>query len=306
MKILYVVHDFFPRYYGGTERYVLNLARQMQRMGHEAQVLTYGLTDPAEDFPETLGAMLSRSYTYGGLPVVSVRHRQIPEDIGFRIADDEVVDAVKRLLAASGCDVVHIAHPMRLAACYRAARETGVGVVLTLTDFWLLCPRGRFFKPDYTPCNSPEEGKKCVRDCEVHSSVRDRYRQARRLFEEVDALIAPSRFLIDIYRRCGWTRAIAHVKHGVDYSFVSPLPRQKRANGKLQLGYTGVVTRFKGVDLLLSSFMAVDCPDITLKIYGNVLWDESFRAEIGPLRARGAAAGDGRHRPHGGPLHDAR
>ena len=40
MKISYVVHDFFPKFFGGTERYVLNIAKQMQRMGYNVKVVT--------------------------------------------------------------------------------------------------------------------------------------------------------------------------------------------------------------------------------------------------------------------------
>jgi hypothetical protein len=50
MKILFVVHNFFPKFFGGTERYVLNMAKQMQRMGNSVKVLTYGILDPPEIF----------------------------------------------------------------------------------------------------------------------------------------------------------------------------------------------------------------------------------------------------------------
>ena len=45
MRILFVVHQFFPKHYTGTERLVLNLSKQMQRIGHYVKVLTYGITE---------------------------------------------------------------------------------------------------------------------------------------------------------------------------------------------------------------------------------------------------------------------
>jgi len=279
MRILYVLHDFFPRFYGGTERYVLNLAHQMQRMGHQAEVLTYGLDEPDGAFSGAVGAMLERRYVWEGVGVTSLRHRDVPSTIGHRIADDEVTEAVGLFLDSTPVDLVHIAHPMRLAAGIRAIKARSLPLVLTLTDFWLLCPRGRMYKPDYSPCNSPERGQKCVRECNVEASIRERYGHARALFEEADALIAPSSFLIDIFRRCGWERAITQISHGVDYRNVSPLA-PRRGGGKIHIGYIGVVNRFKGVDALLKAFMAASSPNLVLKVYGNIVWDQRLRQEL--------------------------
>ena len=280
MRILYVVHEFFPRFFGGTSRYVLNLAHQMQQMGHHVEVLTYGLDEPADAFPDTVGAMLARSYVHEGIQVHCLRHRVVPPTLGHRISDLEVVAAMDLFLDRAPFDLVHIAHPMRLAACHQALRKRGVPLVLTLTDFWLLCPRGRFFKLDYSPCNSPEGGAKCIRECLVESSIRTRYVEARELFDTAGALISPSQFLIDVFHRCGWRRAISRINHGVDNRFVAPLPSLRRANGKIHVGYTGVVSRFKGVDMLLKAFRAVAAPNLLLRIYGNLLDDGSFISEV--------------------------
>ena len=45
MKVLIVSHQFFPEFYTGTERFSLNLAHQLQRMGHGVEVVTYGVKD---------------------------------------------------------------------------------------------------------------------------------------------------------------------------------------------------------------------------------------------------------------------
>jgi glycosyltransferase involved in cell wall biosynthesis len=174
---------------------------------------------------------------------------------------------------------------MRLASCYLAARRRGVPVVLTLTDFWLPCPRGRFFKLDFSPCSSPEEGRKCIRDCHVPGSVIERYQQARRMFDSVATVIAPSRLSIEAFSRCGWDRPITHISHGVDYRTVRPLPRRTRKAGRVVLGYTGVLKKFKGVDLLLRSFRAVPAKNLELRVYGTHVGDEEFRPELEALAA---------------------
>jgi glycosyltransferase involved in cell wall biosynthesis len=285
MKILYVIHDFFPHYYGGAERYVLNLSHQMQRAGHEVKVLTYGLDEPDDSFDGRRGALLYRTYTYRGVEVLSVRHRQVPADVNFVIDDGDITTGTGLVLDEWAPDVVHFAHGMRLAACAQAARERRVPVVVTLTDFWLACPRGRFFKLDFSPCSSPEEGRKCIRECRVQGAVVGRYAEAVRFFDSADALIAPSRFVIGVFSRFGWARSITHVSHGVDYRFVTPLPPRPRAAGHVRFGYIGVLKKFKGVDLLLRSFAAVPGEAIELRLHGTLAGDEQFRPELEALVA---------------------
>jgi glycosyltransferase involved in cell wall biosynthesis len=285
MRILYVIHDFFPHYYGGAERYVLNLGHQMQRAGHEVRVLTYGLDEPDESFPSTRGPLLYRSYTYRGVEVMSVRHRRVPPDINFIVDDAEVLAGVGEVLADYAPDVVHFAHGLRLSSAAPAAAERGVPVVITLTDFWLACPRGRMFKVDFSPCSSPEEGRKCVRECHAPGAAVERYIQARRVFAEADALIAPSRFVVGVFARFGWTSPIIHVSHGVDFRFVKPLPRRPRGDGGVRFGYIGVLKKFKGIDLLLRSFAAVPGDHLELHLHGTVAGDELFRPELEALVA---------------------
>jgi glycosyltransferase involved in cell wall biosynthesis len=280
MRILYVVHDFFPRYYGGTERYVLNLAHQMQQMGHRTDVLTYGLGEPDGALPETVGAMPARSYVHEGLSVLALRHRSEPPALSHQVADDEVAEAVDLVLDRTRYDIVHVAHPMRLAASSRAVRRRRVPLVLTLTDFWLLCPRTRCYKPDHSHCNSPERGEKCMLECGFGPEIRERYRQAQQLFVEADAVIAPSDLLVDVFRQCDWQRAITKIHHGVSYLPGPVRPAQQLANRKLRVGYTGVVARFKGADHLVRAFTAAAAPNLTLKIYGSIIWDNELRWDL--------------------------
>ncbi len=272
MKILYAVHDFFPNYYGGTERYVLNVAKQMQRMGNSVKVLTYGFGDTPDMFSRR-GDILYRKYVFEGIPVICIRHEVIPPDQGYRIFDDMVEDILD-ILKEEVPDVIHIAHPMRLSSVVSAAKRLGVPVVLTITDFWLLCVRGRFFKPDYSLCNSSDNGRKCKLQCNVDDSIFERNENARTLFDAVDSRIAPSRFLIEVFRANKWDNPIYHINHGVDYKYVVPSSNKRKPGRNLVFAYMGVVSRFKGIDLLINSFMEVQSSNISLHIYGNCVGDD--------------------------------
>jgi glycosyltransferase involved in cell wall biosynthesis len=284
MKILYIVHAFFPHYHGGTERYVLNIAEQMQRMGHTVTVLTYGLAEPVEIFTPDTSGILTYEYVYSGIPVIAVKHRQPSGDMGFRLNYDGILNVLAlllRILRTRKFDMVHIAHPMRLGESYKVAKSLGIPVVLTLTDFWLLCPRGRLYKPDYSLCNSPEEGKKCMRECGYKDAILQQYQEAKTLFDSVDALISPSQLLIDVFSDNDWdTQRIYHIPHGVDYKYANTLNHKDTIPRNIIFGYTGTIGKFKGIDLLIEAFHAVRSSNISLKIYGNLIYDPFFNKTL--------------------------
>jgi glycosyltransferase involved in cell wall biosynthesis len=285
MNILYVVNDFFPLFYGGVERYVLNISKQMQRTGHRVKVLTYGMDDKRNGYSRW-GDMFLKKYLYEQVPVLCVRHDEIPPDIGYRTDDFLMEKHLCDLLQQEHIDIVHVAHPMKLCSVINSAHHLNIPLFLTLTDFWLLCPRGRFFKPDYSPCNSPMEGRKCMKECGADSSVIQRYAHAYALFQKADHIIAPSRFIIKVFEQNGWQKEIALVKHGVDYARIAaPSGRiHRKRNGPLVFGYTGLITRFKGVDLLVQSFKRVKNDKIALHIHGDIykewVWERDFYYEL--------------------------
>ena len=102
MKILYLVHQFYPNAGWGTEKFVLQLAQRMQMAGHTVKVITYDLQPPRPSVAPTrlrylalgapfirkltqklstglrlftrtirkriFGNIVSREYTYDGIP----------------------------------------------------------------------------------------------------------------------------------------------------------------------------------------------------------------------------------------------
>jgi glycosyltransferase involved in cell wall biosynthesis len=108
-----------------------------------------------------------------------------------------------------------------------------------------------------------------------------RYQLAEKLFRAVDRLIAPSRFIAKIFEMNGWHGKINLVRHGVDYRYVKPAERKRRRDeDPIVFGYTGLITKFKGVELLVESFRKVKSDKISLQLYGDVymdwIWEREF------------------------------
>ncbi len=249
-------------------------------MGHGVKVLTYGMDSKDSGYCRR-GDILVKQYIYENVPVISVRHMEIPSDIGYRIFDDLLEKNISAILEDEKTDLIHIAHPMKFSPIVDIGKQLKIPVILILTDFWLLCPRGRFYKPDYSPCNSPMNGKKCIQECGIDSSVLERYKRAEAIFYGADKIIAPSRFIIKVFENNGWKREITLVRHGFEYKCTRRVNNPERTeNGNIVFGYTGLITKFKGVDLLIESFKKVKNNRIILHIYGDIykewVWERAF------------------------------
>src|SRR5262249_28528611 len=102
MRVLYVCHQFFPEYYTGTERYTLELAKLMHRMGHSVAVLTYATK--AFEVQPPAGAAISRwTYEYEGVPAIALRHVDFDRrgglpGVSFEIEDRAIFQEIKRFL----------------------------------------------------------------------------------------------------------------------------------------------------------------------------------------------------------------
>jgi len=62
MKILYVVHQFFPFFHTGSERLTFDTAKQMQKMGHSVTILTYEPNHEIENPPDEFLKFVNLDY----------------------------------------------------------------------------------------------------------------------------------------------------------------------------------------------------------------------------------------------------
>src|SRR5215212_7955393 len=139
MKIVLPVHHFLPRYTAGAELYTYRLAKWLCEHGHTVEVVS--VESISEGRPDQLTVV---SDTYDGIPV----HR-LSFDI-FKAPEREVWDYDNALYYAwfrdywqrTRPDLAHFQAGYLLgAAPLKAAAECNVPVVLTLHDYWFLCPR---------------------------------------------------------------------------------------------------------------------------------------------------------------------
>ena len=269
MKVLQVIHGYPMRYNAGSEVYTQGLAQALAER-HEVQVFT--------------------RQENAFLPEYAMRREADPEDpritlhvINMARARDgyshPVVDHVfAGLLDEVRPEVVHVGHLNHLSTSlvFEASRRL-VPVVVTLHDYWLMCPRGQFIQmypkdpaDNWAVCDGQED-RKCALHCYSRYFAGDpeqrdvdeaywtawvgrRMAHVREVCDAVDVFIAPAMYLL---RRFQDEFGIPERKLiYLDYGFhLDRLGGRKRAAGEpFTFGYIGTHIPAKGVDHLIQAF----------------------------------------------------
>jgi len=158
VKIVHVANGFPPTAIAGVEQYTYALAhRQMQR--HDVAVF-------CRERAPGLAEYTIHDEIQAGLPVRRVvnNFRQASSlETHYRApAIEELFSAYLREMRP---DIVHFQHCIGLSAGLPAvARQLDIPFVLTLHDYWYICPTTRLLTRDMALCPGPHYGADC-RQC---------------------------------------------------------------------------------------------------------------------------------------------
>lgn len=162
-KVLLTVHKFFPDHRAGTEILTLKIAQTLKQRGHEVLIVTANPPDTDARYKE--GEELKR-YEFDGLNVVSVEEPLRLKDNKFshEYFNPHIGKCFSEILTSFKPDVVHVMHAQNLSASViEAAKQAGVRVVLSPTDFWFICPIVQLKRPDGQVCEGPgPKGVNCL------------------------------------------------------------------------------------------------------------------------------------------------
>lgn len=269
MKIVFLVHQFYPDHYTGTEKFLLGLAKSCQRMGHRVKVITYSFR-PNSFFDQESGDILLKEDIYQKIPVLYLKQKHPPAEFGHELKSQELTDLARQILADEKPDLLHAAHTMRLAEFVQVARQMEIPYVLTLTDFFLICPKANLMTSVNSLCAGPENGKACRELCsEIPARTIDaRLAEADSLLTGARCVVAPSKFLAAMYLKEYPQLNIKHIGYGVSYANIRKNNKTYKADDELTFFYGGSITRHKGVQVLIEAFKKMK-GYAKLKIYGS-------------------------------------
>jgi glycosyltransferase involved in cell wall biosynthesis len=288
MRILFVIHQFFPEFGGGTEHVALNLARMAQRGGHHVQVLACGV-QPGAVAGEPVQTPVPGSVraVHQGLPVLFLPRAALPAsaEIAFD-ADEPVATALAGWLRAQAFDLAHVMHTMRMGTALLALQRAGIPYLVTLTDFFLPCAQINLVNLAGEPCEGPLEGARCASDCLAAPwtppAYAARYQQARSLLAAAAERCAPSAFVAERYRAAFPELDFRVLPHGLDLLQLAgrAAPPPARQPGPLRLAYVGSIVRQKGLDVLLRALTLLPGADVRLSVVGGAWGNTGYHAEV--------------------------
>jgi glycosyltransferase involved in cell wall biosynthesis len=289
MKIALITHHFPPNYNAGAEQYAYRIAQELRRQGHTIEVVCIeSITD---------GSLTPTCTTdhYHELSVHRLHFdiRKAPNQFEWSFRNPELGHWIGLFLRRTRPDLVHINSGYLLGgAVAEAAFGRNIPTVLTLHDYWFLCPLITLLRADGEICEEPVPPARCVwcslserrryrlpdkglgsclGDAFVRLSrsekmakimgisshlelISERRRYLKQILESIDAVISPSQFLIQKVEEYGFQpRQVVYLPFGLDKTHLSHTgPSTPRT--KFRIGYLGQFAPHKGVHLLLAAF----------------------------------------------------
>lgn len=292
MRILLAIHHFPPKYHGGAEWRAFRTANELQRQGHKVRVVAVEQLDRSG-----VNGLVAHHDVFDGVPVdrleLGLPLDEMPHQRSFHNA--AIADYVSGVIGEFRPDVVHlIGGYLITAGVIASARAAGVPVVVTLTDFWFLCPRITLVRGDGRLCRVPDDPLECV-TCLLDERRRYRvidqatrgasagalvkwwraagaprhgapghwndYITARRqtlprLLRQASAVISPSQFLRDLYIQSGLRpEPFIFMRQGLETSRWLPATPRVDDGETFHIGYIGQMSAHKGVDVLIQAFL---------------------------------------------------
>jgi glycosyltransferase involved in cell wall biosynthesis len=289
LKILFICNGFPPHRWAGTETYTAGIAKAMQARGHLVQILCAG------------GWQKGSNYWNGheddfheGVPVrrLNLNWKKAPDPFRYLYDNPVVGEYLAGYLEEVRPDLVHVTSCETLSASVlRVVKEAGLPLVLSLTDFWFLCPRINLLRSDGANCDGQTTPWDCL-ECQLRYTKA--YRWARRILPDksvpllletisqypqltrqrglrgmagdmgdrkaflhqalsrADCRLTASRFVHDIFVANGVTDSIEVQPYGHDLSWLGSYTG-KTASDTIRVGFIGQIIKSKGVHLLLQA-----------------------------------------------------
>lgn len=180
MKVLALTHDDPFTGHSGVAVYCRDLLPAMSESGVEVAALSCG--------PRQWGPPRLRESRRGKIRHFEIANSPIDPDASLSrplqdLAHPKMEALVRECVEAFRPDVLHV-HTLHgyPGSIIPEVKQLGVHVVVTLHDYWSLCPEVLLVRRDGLPCDGPDEGRACVQFCAAHETVRRTvYRAGMRL-----------------------------------------------------------------------------------------------------------------------------
>ena len=292
MRILYVIHQFFPEFRTGTERVALNIARCMQHAGHYVHILSCSVQGELASTTPSNQINDAYDYVWQGLPVTCIARARTSElaDVGFWVRP-RLVHEIMGWIATHRFDCAHVMHTMRMASALRAVQNANLPIIVTATDFFAGCYRINLMTKAGERCAGPDQGRPWSVECAdprwSDVLLARRYEQARDWLTSASERVAPSDYVADTLGSIFPGLPFRVIPHGVSMTgrFRVHVPDNGGEGRPLRFGYIGTIIEHKGLMVLLQAFRQVPSRHISLIVFGGSFGDSDDARAVRELSA---------------------
>ena len=300
--------------------YTHGLAVRAQRAGHSVRVITH-VESPALD---SIHYQAERT-EHDGIPVTEIHHNlsRAPHPARAEYDNPYIVELLRQELEADKPDLIHALHVMKLSgAVLKLCYDMSIPVVLTLVDYWFICPRHVLVRWNDQLCQGPAHDLDCLRCLhETHGfaagrgqkvpppllraistfgftvlkerlprfwrdihAIRQRQIYLRQIVERADRVIALSDFQKEMFVRNGYSaERIQVINHGLETAGLKPATLAPP--GELEIVFVGSLVYHKGPHILLKALAQHPESKIRLLLYGDAGGSNSYLDSLKELVA---------------------
>jgi glycosyltransferase involved in cell wall biosynthesis len=312
VKILLITSFFPPNFTAGTEKRTFGYAQFLTQKGYQVQVLC------AEDFDrgnKYFNGIVDDQYQDISVRRVNLNWKLARDPNRYLYQNSWIKQQLSGWLREFRPDIAHITSCVSLSASViEELKRQRIPVLLTLTDFWFICPRISLLRYDHSLCDGRTSSWDCLK-CMLWDNhqfpklyelfpeiitkplfslisqhyllnrwrgfrglalnMRQRKKFLKAMINQADLITSPSQNLKRIIENSGVTRNIQVVISGHDLAHLSGF--KKRPAYKTRFAYIGQISPQKGIHTLLMAYKELPWPKpVQLKIYGDQQKDEEY------------------------------
>lgn len=305
MRILLAVHHFPPRYTGGAEWRAHRTARALIERGHTVRVICVERVDEVGANPLTW-----EDDVFDGVPVrrLSLNLASSPDMFRWSYDNSWIGDHLRKVIESFKPDVLHLISGYLVSGrSLLTAADLGIPSVVTLTDFWFLCPRLSLLKSDGRISSLPIRPEACAQCLgeerrryrwlgrllpgamrqywsHQHTAIQRVEERSRFLLEALNTaqvIISPSHFLKKLHIEAGISPTrIRFSRQGRDFPQLTPEKLIKSRSDTLRIGYIGQIAELKGIHVILEAARHLPNADISVAVYGDLVPYPRYAARL--------------------------
>ena len=323
MKILLAAHHSPPNFMGGVEWVTLHGAQWLMSHGHQVEIAS---VEEIRSNPD--GDVFSQVEEYQGIRIHRLSIPASSPSMRFQESfwNIPIERWFEQYFTNNHPDVFHLHSGYLLTlSVLEAAAKSGIPSVLSLHDYWTVCPRINLLHPNGDRCPGPEKNRcawcllrekrrfrwpeavigkslqhvvdnslvaNLIGKDKVANQVQQRQNKINTQLQQVEVIMALGSLTRDLVLQQGVDpEKVMLSPNGLKISGWVQTSNYKVPSNKLRIGYLGNLIPIKGAQVLVKAFRHLDAKnrDLELRLYGNPAKAPEYASQL-----RWLAGGDER------------